>query len=263
MSQTHPFLAQDFHIRWSQLTLDTLEADITLALKNATGAVDALAALPHGQLTFDNTVLGLEAATRELNHAWGRVEHLNVVNNTPAFREIYNRLLPQVSAFTTGVTLNPALWAVLKAYAATPAAAALTGAARRLLDETLADFTENGADLPPDAKKRLETLNADLASLTQKYAENVLDATNAWEKIVTDPALLEGLPESALAAAAESARAKTGDGTDAARPAWRFTLHAPSITPVLLYAKNDAFRRECWEASAHIGAVAPWDNTAL
>ncbi|MDR2863076.1 MAG: M3 family metallopeptidase [Puniceicoccales bacterium] len=261
MSQTHPFLAQDFLIPWSRLAPGIMEADITFALQGAAAAIDALGALPHDQLTFGNTVLGLENATRTLNEAWGRVEHLNSVNNTPVFREIYNRLLPQVSAFSTSITLNPALWAVLKAYAATPEAAALTGPAQRLLTETLADFTENGADLSADDKKRLETLNADLARLTQKYAENVLDATNAWEKTVTDPALLDGLPESALAAAAESARAKGQPGAE--HPAWRFTLHAPSISPVLQYAKNETFRRECWEALASIGSQGAWDNTAL
>ncbi|MDR3228475.1 MAG: M3 family metallopeptidase [Puniceicoccales bacterium] len=256
MSEPHPFLSQDFLIRWSRLSAAAVEADIALALRNAAAAVEAVAAQPAAP-TFANTVLALADATRELGLTWAKVEHLASVLNTPEFREVHNKVLPEVTAFLTGVTLNPRLWAALKTFAATPAAAALVGVERRLLDETLADFAEGGADLPEDGRKRLETLNAELARLAQKYTENVLDATNAWEKIVTDKALLAGLPESALAAAAESAKAKGRDG------AWRFTLHAPSLLPVLQYAENDALRRECWEASARVGAVGEWDNSAL
>jgi oligopeptidase A len=255
--ETNPFLSQEFHIRWSQLTPELMEESVSLALANADAAVEALAALPPETLTFANTILGLESATRELNHAWGRIEHLNAVANTPAFREAYNRLLPRVTAFTTSITLNPRLWAVLKNYAATPQATALTGPEKRLLDETLADFTENGADLADAAKTRLDAINTDLAALAQKYSENILDATNTWSKTVDDEALLDGLPPSARDMAAAEAEKAGRPGT------WRFTLHAPSITPVLQYAKNDAFRRECWEAWTSIGgAGTERDNTA-
>lgn len=257
----HPYLSQDFLIRWSTLCLDTMQADIELALKNAAEKIEAVCAQTAEEMSFAKTVLGLESATRELNHAWGKVEHLNSVCNSPEFREVYGKLLPQVAAFSTSITLNPRLWAVLKNYAETAEAKELAPVARRLLDETLADFRENGADLPKEGKQRLEEINAELAQLTQKYAEHVLDATNAWEKIVTDPALLDGLPESARAGAAAMARGK-GIGSEG-KPAWRFTLHAPSVTPVLQYAKNDTLRKECWEALAQIGAKGEWDNTAL
>ncbi|MDR2429859.1 MAG: M3 family metallopeptidase [Puniceicoccales bacterium] len=258
MTTTHPLLNPEFHIRWSQLTPESIATGIPIALRNATAALKAIASQPPGQVTFANTFLALEKATRELNLAWGKVEHINSVNNTPAFRRVYNRLLPQVTAFTTSITLDPRLWTTLQTAAATPALANLTGTERRLIDETLSDFIENGATLPPKGKKRLAAINAQLATLTQKYAENVLDAINAWEKLITDPSALDGLPASALATLAANARA-TGhpDGT------WRITLHAPVLTPVLQYAHNDALRRECWEASTRIGTLSPWDNTPL
>ncbi|MDR2512447.1 MAG: M3 family metallopeptidase [Puniceicoccales bacterium] len=256
----HPFLAQDFLISWSKLATSHIEADISRALDNAAQAVEAVATTAREKLSFASTVLALEDATRELNHAWGKVEHLNSVCNTPAFRESYSRMLPRVSAFSTSVTLNPRLWGTLKAFADTPEAAALSGTARRMLDETLADFAENGAELQGQDRTRLEQINASLATLTQKYSENVLDATNAWTKTVTDPALLNGLPPNALAAANTTHSENTQSEK---QPAWRFTLHAPSITPVLQYANSEAFRRECWEALARVGADAPWDNTEI
>ena len=82
----------------------------------------------------------------------------------------------------------------MKAYSQTDEAKSLTGAKKRLLEETILDFTENGADLPPEEKSRLEEVQAVLATLTQKFSENVLDSMNAWELIIEDESRLAGLP---------------------------------------------------------------------
>ncbi|MDR1498057.1 MAG: M3 family metallopeptidase [Puniceicoccales bacterium] len=254
---SNPFLSSEFHIHWSLLVPGAIEADITLALKRAAEAVEAVAATPSGTETFENTVLALENALLELNRAWAKVEHINSVNNTPAFREVHARMLPQVSVFATGVLLNAGVWRALTAFAASPRAASLDAPSRRLLEETLACFVNNGANLPAAAKERLAQINAELARLTQQYAENVLDATNAWAKTVTDEALLAGLPENAKAAALAEAAA-AGETR-----AWRFTLRAPSLVPVLQYAQDETFRRECWEASANVANGGANDNTRL
>lgn len=253
----HPFLADDFLFEWSRLTPDRVEPDIREALRRARLAVDAVKATPASGLTYENVLLGLESSTRELSRAWGLVSHLDSVLNSPELRKAYNALMPEVTAFFTALTLDPDLWAVLKAYAETPEAKGLTGVRRRFLEETLADFRENGADLPPAQKERLAALNAALAEKTQKYSENVLDSTNAWELFIDDEKRLAGLPASALAAAKQSATAKS-------RPeAWRFTLQAPSVFPVLQYADDEDLRRLCWEGLGQVGLKDAWDNTAL
>ncbi|MCE9615526.1 MAG: M3 family metallopeptidase [Lentisphaerae bacterium] len=257
----HPFLDPAFNPPWSRLAAACVEPEITEALRRAQAKLDAVAALGDADLTFDQVLLGFESATRELSHAWHLVNHLNAVCNAPDIRQALNAMLPQVTAFFTRVPLDPKLWRVIKAYAATPEAGALTGVHKRFLEETLLDFRESGADLPDDQKRELEQLNAELAQHTQKFSENVLDATNAWDKVVTDEAELAGLPESARAAARQAARQKE-PGTDAA-PAWRFTLHQPSLLPVLQYAERDAFRRELWQASADVGRLPPHDNSEL
>ena len=261
MPTGHPFLESDFHIRWSALTPDRIVPDITLALADAGVAIEKLCALTGADLTFDKVLLGYEDALRPLNFAWGKVCHLDAVNNGPELREAHNAMLPKVSEFFTGLTLNPRLWAVVKAYAATPEAKALAGERARFLEETVADFVENGADLAPDAKTRPEALNAELAQVTQKFAENVLDSTIAWEKVVTDEAGLAGLPESARAAALQSAKSK-GLATDD-KPAWRFTLHAPSYLPVMRFAENEALRKAIRDGLAGVGATGAHDNTDL
>jgi len=258
---THPFLDDTFPILWSRLTPDHVVPDIGAALADAQTRLDALAAPFDGTLTFENTLLALEKATEDLSHAWGKVGHLDSVSNSEALREPYNAILPKVSEFYALICLNDGLWRRLKAYSQTDEAKSLTGTRKRYLDETLADFRSSGADLPPEKKERLMAVEADLAQKTQKYSENVLDATNAWELIVDDEARLAGLPESARDAARADAAAR-GHG-DADAPKWRFTLKAPSMVPVSEYLDDEEIRRAVWEAAGNVGRAGAHDNTTL
>ncbi|MDI1247809.1 MAG: M3 family metallopeptidase [Lacunisphaera sp.] len=257
----NPFLDRSFLIRWSQLTAGQVVPAVEQALTDAEAALARLTRLDPVAADFPNTFLALEEAGDLLNETWGKVTHLTSVADSPELRAAHNAVLPKVSAFFARIPLNAALWLRLKAAAAHPLSAALTGEHRRLLDETMAEFRQQGADLPPEKKQRLEALQAELAQLTQKYAENVLDATNAWELVVRDVARLRGLPAHAREAARQNALQK-GQGTEAA-PAWRFTLHGPSQEPVMLYAEDADLRREVWQAAAAVGVQAPHENREL
>ncbi|MDQ5979101.1 MAG: oligopeptidase [Verrucomicrobiota bacterium] len=257
----NPFLRRAFHIRWSQLTPDKVGAAVDAALADAEAAINAIKARPPAHADYANTFLALECATELLNETWAKVSHLTSVADSPQLREAHNAALPKVSAFQAKIPLNEALWVRLKAAAEHPSARALQGEHHRFLTETLADFRQQGADLPAEKKRRLEALQSELAQLTQKYSENVLDATNAWELIVTDSARLRGLPAHALESARQSAL-KKGHGTEDA-PVWRFTLHMPSQEPVMLYAEDEALRRELWTAASAVGVQAPHSNQEL
>jgi oligopeptidase A len=254
----HPFLETALHVRWSTLTPQHVAPDIGEALSRAQAAVESIAQRRPGDLTYENSFLALERATEELNVAWGRVTHLQSVADSPALREAHNLMLPRVSAFYASIPLNPALWTRLKAFAESPAAQQVTGIHRRFLEETLKDFRQAGADLPPEKRARLEAIQSELAQLTQKYSENVLDATNAWQLVVSEgeESRLAGLPAHAKAAARRSAESKGLAG-------WRFTLHMPSLEPFMTYVKDDDLRRQMWSASAAVGATPPHDNTGL
>jgi len=257
----HPFLSAAFLPDWDVLTPDHVEADIRTVLGEAQEKIDAISSLSHDQLTYDATFAALESATEPVMQAWGKVNHLDSVDNSPALREAMNAMLPEVSAFSASIPLNEKLFAVLSAAAASPALADLSAARRRFVDETLAEFREEGAELPDAKKQRLMELKQELAAKTQTFSEHVLDATNAYEKVVTDETLLAGLPESARAAARQSAASK-GIGTED-NPAWRFTLHIPSLLPVLKYLDNEEIRREIYLAYNAVGAEGETDNTDL
>ncbi len=255
------FLATDFQIQWSALTAERVAPDIERALARAEERIAALEAGPEGEPTFENVLLALEEATEELSLAWGKVSHLTSVCDSKPLREAHNRMLPKVSAFFAKIPLNERLWGVVKRYEATEEAAKLTGARRRFLEETVKDFRQYGADLPAEKKKRLEEIQSELAQVTQKYSENVLDSTNEWELIVEEESRLKGLPESAKEAARRNALAK-GLGTEEA-PKWRFTLHMPSQEPFMTYLEDDGLRRKMWEGATTIGGRGEWDNSEL
>ncbi len=252
----NPFLDPAFHIRWSALSPEHVTSAVGTALVDAKAAVERIATQDLAGVSFENTFLALEQATESLNQVWAKVTHLQSVADSPALRDAHNAMLPGVSAFYASIPLNAALWELLRAFGATPAAQALTGIRARLMRETVAEFRSAGADLPPAPRARLEALQTELAQLTQKYSENVLDATNAWQLVVTDEARLAGLPAHAKAAARRGAEAKGLAG-------WRFTLHMPSLEPFMTYLEDEPLRRELWTASAAVGAAAPHDNAPL
>ena len=208
-------------------------------------------------MSYDNTFGALELATEGLERAWGRLNHLDSVSNNDAQRAALNELLPAVSNFYSSVSLDGGLWKTLKAFAESAEMEKLFSVKRRFVEETCHDFISSGADLADEDKKRMAEVSSELALLTQKFSEHVLDSTNSFELYLQDEGRLAGLPESAKAAAAEDAVSKGREGE------WRFTLQAPSLLPVLTHADDDELRRELWEASSKVASEGEHDNTSL
>lgn len=258
---SHPYLDQSFHVRWSTLSPEAVEADITKSLADAGEALAKVINQDRGRLSFDSVVLAYEESLRPLNEAWGLVTHLDAVCNGPALREAHNKMLPQVSAFFAKIPLDEHLWDLVLTYSNTDEARDLTGTRRRTMDELLAWFRQHGADLSKEKKARLEALESELSQATQKYSENVLDSTNAWELIIDDASQLEGLPKSAIDAARAEAEAK-GHGTPES-PKYRFTLKAPSLIPVMEHAADESLRKRAWEGNCTVGNGSKYDNTEL
>jgi len=199
----------------------------------------------------------------DFGRAWGVVGHLHSVNDVPAWREAYNEMLPEVSRFYAELGQNLKLFEKYKALRESTEYATLTVEQKKVVDNEVRDFRLSGAELPEEQKPRFQAIMEELSQLSAKFAENLLDATNAFAEIVTDEALLAGLPEDALAAA-KTAAEKAGVA------GWKFTLHAPSYGPVMQYADNRELRARLYRAygtrAAEFtdGTSKPeWDNTPL
>ena len=209
---------------------------------------------------WDTFVVPLEAVTERLGRAWGVVGHLNAVVDTPELRAAYNENLPKVTEFWTELGQNLKLFEKYKALQASHEYTALSSARKRIVDNAVRDFRLGGAELADDKKIRFAEIQEQLAALSTRFSENVLDATNAYELVIDDEARLDGLPEDVKQAAHTSAQRESKTG-------WRFTLHFPSYFPVLQYANDRSLRETLYRANAtkasELGANAEWDNTQL
>lgn len=208
-----------------------------------------------GPRTYEDTLRALDEATEPLSRAMAVVEHLESVATSDALRSAYDAVLPEVTAFWSSIPLHAGLYAALQ-QAWEHEGETLPATRRRHLRKTLDDFRRHGAQLPAEGKARLEQLDVELSRLTTRYAQNVLDSTNAFELCIEDEAELHGLPPSAIDAARASAAAKGKEG-------WRFTLQAPSYLALMKYLEHAGHRERVWRAFNTRACAEPWDNRPL
>ena len=219
----------------------------------------AVAASIAAPATWAEFVAPLEDANERLGRAWGQVAHLHAVMDNPALRDAYNAALPKVSQYWTELGQNLQLFQKYKELHRSPEFAALSPARKKIVENALRDFRLGGAELPLEKKQRYADIQEELAKLSAKFSENVLDATNAFSIVIEDQERVSGIPEDVLQAAREAAE-KVG------KHGWKFTLHMPSYLPVMQYAHDRGLRETLYRESATRAAEfgkPEWDNTAL
>ena len=175
-----------------------------------------------------------------LGAAWSPVSHLNAVCNSAELREAYEACLPALSAYSTEMGQNRELFQAFEALANSPEAAGFD-VAQNHSGTLLRDFRLSGIDLPPEQQKRYAEVQSKLSELGSKFSNQLLDATQAWTKHVTDEATLAGLTDSAKAQMAAAAQAK-GPRRLADH------LEFPSYYAVMTYAQDRALREEVYAA---------------
>jgi oligopeptidase A len=208
--------------------------------------------------TWASLVQPLELANDRLARAWGAAGHLNGVINSDPLRQAYNACLPKVSDYYTELGQHEGLYG---AYKGLQDADGLNPVQRKVVADALREFHLSGVDLPPERKARFKAVSQELSTLGNRFAENLLDATNGWHKLVTDEAALAGLPQSAKDLARQAAQQNEQEG-------WRLTLDLPSYLPVMNYADHRELRRELYQAyvtrASELGPHAgQWDNGPL
>jgi oligopeptidase A len=251
----NPLLDIKFRIPFDRISAEDVEPAIRELLDKAHERIEEIITEPR-QRTFRNTMSELDHVTEGLEYAMGIVRHLEAVATTPELRAAYNKVQPDVSAFYSSIPLNEGLWRAIRSYAATEEAKNLTGTRKRFLTKTIESFRRHGAELDLEGKAKLSEIDVELAKLTTRFSENVLDSTNAFELVITDEARLAGLPESARAAARESAKAKGVAG-------WRFTLQQPSYLALMTYLDDRGVREHVWRAYMNRAVEADYDNRPL
>ena len=198
--------------------------------------------LAEGDFSYRALELTLSEEDERLEKAFGPVGHLNGVAQDEALREAYNACLPLISEYSTEVGQNSELFAAYQALRDSDEFNTLTPAQQKDIDNTLRDFRLSGVALPEAQKAQYMENAKRLSELTTRFENNLLDATQAWQKHVTDKAGLAGLPDTALAGTADRARA------EGLEQGWLLTLDFPVFFAVMSHAGNRALREEMYRA---------------
>ncbi|MGD8826396.1 MAG: M3 family metallopeptidase [Myxococcales bacterium] len=251
----NPLTELRFEIPFDQIEAAHVEPAIDELLEKSRAAVDAIVD-DEGPRTYAHTLGALEEATEPLERAMTVVDHLESVATTEALRAAYNATRPKVSAFWSELAMNEGLYRAVRDFSETREAAELPPTESRFLKKTLDDFRRHGAELGPEDKSKLQAIEVELTTLTTTFAQHVLDETNAFELVLTEERRLCGLPESARQAAAENAKQKGVEG-------WRFTLHAPSMIPLLTYLDDASIREKVWRAYSTRASRGEKDNRPI
>lgn len=247
---------------YSEVKPEHIAPAIEYLLKHAQDAVD-VAVDQNTAPSWDALEEPLEDTTESLGRSWGVISHLNSVADTPELRAAYGAMLPKVTAFFSSLGQNLDLYKKFKELSKSSDFVKLSSAQKKVIENSLRDFRLGGAELSDADKPRFAQIQDEQATLGKAFSDHVLDATDGFVHLVTDKADLVGLPEDAVAAAADTAQQKNLQG-------WAFTLHFPSYYPVMQYSENRALRRLMYEAYVtRASELAPqygkgkldWDNT--
>ncbi|MBT8420308.1 MAG: M3 family metallopeptidase, partial [Gammaproteobacteria bacterium] len=257
----NPLLNPDVLPAFSQINPKHVVPAVEQSLKEARATVADLGADTTQDLRWDDLIPPLEALNDRLERIWSPVSHLHSVADNPALREAYNLCLPMLSEYSTEFGQNEQLFHACRHIAQSDEMAGLPPEKRKILENTLLDFRLSGVGLGTNDKARFKALSTRLSTLESKFSENVLDATGAWKKHITQRDALSGLPDTTLALARETAEREGQDG-------WMLTLEFPAYISVITFADDRALRREIYEAyttrasdqGPHAGQ---WDNTEV
>jgi len=243
---------------FDRIAASEVEPTIRELLQRNRGEVATLESQPHP--TFANTVLPLEQLSHRLSRTWSPISHLNGVLNSDELRASYNACLPLLSNYWTDLAQSEPLFRAYTAIAANESGS-LDAAQRRVIERALEDFRLAGVGLPAERKARYKAVVQELATLAARFEENVLDAMNAWTRLVTDEKELAGINPVIVEQARVRAVEKGVTG-------WLFALEQPTYVAVMTDADSEVLRRDFYEAwSTRASEVGPtagkFDNTQV
>ncbi len=237
-----------------------IEAAIDTILRDNRDTLRSLLAA-NTHYTWDNLIRPLEDRADLLNRAWSPVNHLHSVADNDELREAYNTCLPKLIEYGTEMGQHEGLYHAYQQLQGSEEFSGLDLAQQKSIENGLRDFRLSGIGLDKDKREEYSAIKQKLSQLETKFEENLLDATEGWSLHIEDQAQLAGLPESALALAAQNAQRKAMAG-------WLFTLEFPSYLPLMQYADNRELRRQAYQAFVTRASdqgpdAGKWDNGEL
>jgi len=190
---------------------------------------------------FENTIASLDRAGETLGRITSVLFNLNSAETNKAIQEVTQEVSPILTRFSNDITLNEKLFERIKTVSGSKETSGLNTEQKILTERKFRNFMLGGAALKEEERKRFRAISEELATLSLKFEENVLEETNSFELYITERRDLAGLPESLIQMAAMEADLRKKQG-------WVFTLHFPSYVPFMQYSENRYLREKMLKA---------------
>lgn len=229
-------------VPFSRIPSEAYQPEIENAIAEARQEVDAItdnSAIPD----FKNTVAALERSGKALNLVSAVFFNLASAETNDIIEKTKEVVSPLLASFGNDITLNEKLFYRVETVYNNQETFHLTPEEKRLLDKSYKRFVRNGALLSPEQKEKLRAIDQELANLTVKFSQHVLQETNNYFLHIPNKEELEGIPDSIVQMAAAEAASRNLQG-------WVFTLQFPSYVPFMTYAANRERRKELYLANA-------------
>lgn len=233
----NPLLEPGLLPAFDRIRPEHLEPALDRVLKENEALIEAAAAAPP---EWELVVQPLEAAADRLARVWSPVSHLHAVRDSAELRSAYEAALPRLSDYQSRYGQHQGLFEAYRRLQQSPAFEGFDPARRSAVEHALRDFRLSGIELPEAERERFRAINARLSELSNRFSQNLLDATDAFELAVPE-ARLAGLPE----ADRERAR-KAGAERGSSEPV--LTLDGPTYLAVMMHAEDRDLRREVYTA---------------
>lgn len=213
--------------------------------------------------TWQGLVEPLTQLEERLTWSWGIIGHLMGVKNSPELREAYETIQPQVIQFINRLGQSQVLYQAFQSLQAGDSWSTLAPAQQRIVATNIREAELSGVGLQGEKRERFNAIQLELAELSTKFSNHLLDATRAFELKLTQPEEVAGLPESVLSLAAQTARAKGEEGATSENGPWIITLDYPSYLPFMKYSRDRGLREKLYKAFISRASQGELDNNPL
>ncbi|KAB5526515.1 hypothetical protein DKX38_020362 [Salix brachista] len=205
----------------------------------------------------------LEKLVDQLTIVWGMINHLKAVKDSPELRAAIEEVQPEKVKFQLRLGQSKPIYNAFKAIQDSPQWSSLSDAQKRIVESQIKEAVLNGVALDDDKREQFNKIEQELERLSQKFGENVLDATKKFEKLIIDKKDIEGLPATSLGLAAQTAVSKGHTDATVENGPWIITLDAPSFMSVMQHARNRGLREEIYRAYVTRASSGDLNNTAI
>ncbi|MGI0479723.1 M3 family metallopeptidase [Geminocystis sp. CENA526] len=215
------------------------------------------------QPTWQGLVVPLNHIEERLRWSWGIIGHLMGVKNSPELRTAYETVQPNLVKFANRLSQSKALYEGFTQIRNSNQWDTLDSAQKRIIESAIKEAELSGVALEGEKKERFNQIQLELAELSTKFSNNVLDSTKAFKLRLTTPEEIDGLPASLLSLAAQTARMEGDENATPENGAWVITLDYPSYVPFLKFSKRSDLREKVYRAFISRAGSGDFDNNPL